>query len=56
MTNKQKDKIIYTDEELRILNEFQDELIIWMFNRPNDSFPILYTLKRAFELGVLHRK
>ena len=41
----------YTDEELDMLNTLKDDLIIWMFNKPNDSHPILDTIKRAYSYG-----
>ena len=50
-TNKIKEE--YTSEELKILDEITDELVIWMFSRPNDRFVILTQLKRAYQLGKL---
>jgi len=41
----------YTANEL---NEFQiiaDDLILWMFTRPDDKHPILQAIKRAFDFG-----
>lgn len=41
----------YTDDELHTLEVLKDDLIIWMFHKPNDSYPILETLKRAYNYG-----
>jgi len=44
-----KDK--YSNQELAALEKMSEDLIIWMFHKPNDSHPIKVMLKRAFDFG-----
>jgi hypothetical protein len=48
--------IDYTNKELLELQKIKDELIIWMYHNPNDSYPIIAQLKKAFQLGFNHKE
>jgi len=41
----------YTIDELNMFEALTKDLICWMFYRPNDSFPIEETIRKAYELG-----
>lgn len=40
-----------TSKHLKELEKIREDLIIWMFHTPNDSYPIESQLKKAFILG-----
>lgn len=41
----------YSNDELNEFEILTDDLIRWMFNKPNDRHPILEQIKKAFDLG-----
>ena len=45
------DKRQYTNDELNQFEIFTDDLIRWMFSKPNDRHTILSTIKLAHEFG-----
>lgn len=40
-----------SDDELNIIEKLTDDLVIWMFNKPNDRYPIVNIIQKAYLMG-----
>lgn len=46
----------WTDEELIEIEVLTDDLIVWMFHKPNDRYPLEKIIKKAIIFGKEKKK